>query len=98
MAPSTQTLNCVVEALAEGRQPDLILSLVQHMKSVRGSTLRLVLWPHASLRQRGTDTGQAPSDLCLRAIISHCSCDACIYSASLPALTADWCIHHMVRA
>jgi pentatricopeptide repeat protein len=35
VAPSTQTLNCVVEALAEGRQPDLILSLVQHMKSVR---------------------------------------------------------------
>jgi hypothetical protein len=35
VALDTRTLNCVVDALHGGGQPDLVLSLVQHMKSVR---------------------------------------------------------------
>lgn len=35
VAPDTKTLNCVLAALHAGEQPDLVLSLVQHMKLVR---------------------------------------------------------------
>lgn len=34
MAPDTDTLNCVLLALKAGEQPELVLSLVQHMKTV----------------------------------------------------------------
>lgn len=38
VAPDTKTLNCVLVALHVGEQPDLVLSLVQHMKSVSPSS------------------------------------------------------------
>jgi hypothetical protein len=45
VAPDTRTLNCVVDALHDGRQPELLLSLVQHMKAVRRLLEDPACWP-----------------------------------------------------
>lgn len=50
VAPDTDTLNCVLLALKAGEQPDLVLSLVQHMKT-RGTAV-----PDAATYRTAVDT------------------------------------------